>query len=205
MSTRRPGTRDVILLPTGPLEREHYDLIFHTLAVRNTARWSPALFGRSRTTPATTGRSRAIWRWPHPPAARSRRSWTRAIPRAAAMIVDGLLRVGPVRGGVKKVAKRPGGIDLGPLESVLPDRLQTPTKRIDPGARSADVGRRRAGRSPDVGPIWLAPDELLLIGRRHQRDNNSWLHNAPRLTFKGRAPPVVVHPDDPREAWDRGR
>ena len=35
---------DVILPPTGPLERDHYDIIFHLLAVRDTARWSPALF-----------------------------------------------------------------------------------------------------------------------------------------------------------------
>ena len=40
---------DVILPPTGPLEREHYDLVFHLLAVRNTARWSPALFDKPST------------------------------------------------------------------------------------------------------------------------------------------------------------
>jgi anaerobic selenocysteine-containing dehydrogenase len=37
---------DVILPPTGPLERDHYDLVFHMFAVRNTARWSSALFER---------------------------------------------------------------------------------------------------------------------------------------------------------------
>ena len=34
---------DVVLPPTGPLERDHYDLVFHLLAVRDTARFSPAL------------------------------------------------------------------------------------------------------------------------------------------------------------------
>src|SRR6185436_15754189 len=34
----------LILPPTGPLEHDHYDLVFHTLAVRNTAKYSPALF-----------------------------------------------------------------------------------------------------------------------------------------------------------------
>ncbi|HQZ11225.1 molybdopterin dinucleotide binding domain-containing protein, partial [Ornithinibacter sp.] len=38
--------------------------------------------------------------------------------------------------------------------------------------------------------------ELLLIGRRHQRDNNSWLHNSTRLT-RGRARhALMAHPDD---------
>src|SRR4029434_6080536 len=34
----------LILPPTGPLERDHYDLIFHLLAVRNTTRYSAATF-----------------------------------------------------------------------------------------------------------------------------------------------------------------
>ncbi len=46
---------DVILPPTGPLERDHYDLIFHTLAVRDTARWSPALFEPPAGRPARLG------------------------------------------------------------------------------------------------------------------------------------------------------
>ena len=35
---------DVILPPTSALERDHYDLAFHVLAVRNTARFTPAVF-----------------------------------------------------------------------------------------------------------------------------------------------------------------
>ena len=35
---------DVILPPTTALERDHYDLVFHGLAVRNTARFTPARF-----------------------------------------------------------------------------------------------------------------------------------------------------------------
>ena len=39
---------DVILPPTTALERDHYDLVFHALAVRNTARFTPAVVaGRS--------------------------------------------------------------------------------------------------------------------------------------------------------------
>ena len=35
---------DVILPPTTALERDQYDLVFHALAVRNTARFTPAVF-----------------------------------------------------------------------------------------------------------------------------------------------------------------
>src|SRR5213079_847483 len=34
----------IILPPSSSLERAHYDLVFHLLAVRNTAKFSPALF-----------------------------------------------------------------------------------------------------------------------------------------------------------------
>ena len=50
---------DVILPPTTALERDHYDLVFHGLAVRNTARFSSAVFAQAATTPCTTGRSTA--------------------------------------------------------------------------------------------------------------------------------------------------
>src|SRR5690242_12861024 len=38
----------IILPPTSPLERGHYDLAFHLLAIRNIAKFSPALFGRDK-------------------------------------------------------------------------------------------------------------------------------------------------------------
>ena len=49
---------DVILPPTTALERDHYDLVFHGLAVRNTARFTPACCPSPRA-PGTTGRSTA--------------------------------------------------------------------------------------------------------------------------------------------------
>ena len=46
----------IILPPTSSLERGHYDIAFHVLAVRNTAKFSPVLF-QPETTRGTTGRS----------------------------------------------------------------------------------------------------------------------------------------------------
>ena len=37
---------DVVLPPTTALERDQYDLVFHALAVRNTARFTPAVFDK---------------------------------------------------------------------------------------------------------------------------------------------------------------
>ena len=37
---------DVILPPTTALERDHYDLVFHVLAVRDTARFTPAVLAK---------------------------------------------------------------------------------------------------------------------------------------------------------------
>ena len=58
---------DVILPPTTALERDHYDLVFHALAVRNTARFTPAVLRQGPTARCTTGRSSASSRCAPPP------------------------------------------------------------------------------------------------------------------------------------------
>ena len=66
-----------------------------------------------------------------------------------------------------------------------------PRGRVDaaPALVLADLARLYDVPAPDG-------DELLLIGRRHQRDCNSWMHNAQRLT-KGRPRhQLLMHPDD---------
>ncbi|MFN8045364.1 MAG: molybdopterin-dependent oxidoreductase [Dermatophilaceae bacterium] len=188
---------DVILPPTGPLERDHYDLIFHTLAVRNTARWSPALFekpeGARHDWEIARDLALAVIRARGEKPSLVEQGRFRLSPR---LIVDGLLRVGPARMGVKKLGKRPGGVDLGPLVPVLPGRLATPEQRIDLATPVALEAVAELADHLDVGPLALSDGELLLIGRRHQRDNNSWLHNATRLT-RGRARhQLLAHPDD---------
>jgi anaerobic selenocysteine-containing dehydrogenase len=74
----------------------------------------------------------------------------------------------------------------------MPERLQTKDHRIGlaPPLVVDDLERLAA---------WLAdrPDDaLVLIGRRHKQDNNSWFHNSTRLT-RGRARhQLLMHPDD---------
>ena len=183
---------DVILPPTTLLERDHYDLVFHTLAVRNTARFTPALLPKPegamhdweiyREIVLRTGRLLAAKK------PLKRRLLEQARMRLSpTRTVDLLLRTGRQGLSVRKL--RRGPVDLGPLQPCLPDRLMTPGKRIDAAPRQVldDLARLSA---VDVH------DGLLLVGRRHQRDNNSWMHNAPRLT-KGRPRhQLFMHPDD---------
>jgi anaerobic selenocysteine-containing dehydrogenase len=58
-----------------------------------------------------------------------------------------------------------------------------------PGPIVAEAARLR-GRLADL------PDGVLLVGRRHLRSNNSWLHNVPALTGGSNRCTVQVHPDD---------
>jgi anaerobic selenocysteine-containing dehydrogenase len=184
---------DVILPPTGALERDHYDLVFHTLAVRNTARFTPALFEK----PAGTMHDWEIYR---EIVLRTQRLLTSPKPRKARLVqaarmrvsptrtIDLLLRTATPRLSVRRL--RRGPVDLGPLEPCLPGRLQTEDGRIHAAPQRVldDVARLDA--------VTLAPEGLLLVGRRHQRDNNSWMHNTPRLTRGKARHQLYMHPAD---------
>ncbi|HWF72654.1 MAG TPA: molybdopterin oxidoreductase family protein, partial [Solirubrobacteraceae bacterium] len=85
----------------------------------------------------------------------------------------------------------PHGLDLGPLEPRLPERLFTPGKRIRlvPEIYVTELDRLRDS-------FQCAGPGLVLIGRRHLRSNNSWMHNSDRLV-KGRSRcTLMIHPDD---------
>jgi anaerobic selenocysteine-containing dehydrogenase len=108
-------------------------------------------------------------------------------------IVDVGLRIGPYRLSIGKLRKTPGGIDLGPLQPSLPGALYTKNKRINLAAELILDDLPRAAR------LLLAPsndDELLLIGRRHLRSNNSWMHNSARLVKGKPRHQLLMNPED---------
>lgn len=177
---------DVILPPTPPLERDHYDLVFHQLAVRNTARWNDAVLPR----PAHARHDWEILRdLGTAYARRTPMHWRRRLIALAQLrlnprrIVDLGLRVGPYRLSLRKLRRTQGGADLGPLQPSLPEALRNKTKRIQlaPQLILDDLARVRESLLDRPGP----GEGLLLIGRRHLRSNNSWMHNSARLV-KGR-------------------
>ena len=94
---------------------------------------------------------------------------------------------------VEKIAAIPEGRDLGPMEPQLPGRLATPDGMIDlaPERIIADIDHLRAAR--DEVKVEGA---LLLIGRRHVRSNNSWMHNLHVLAKGKERCVLLVHPAD---------
>lgn len=191
---------DLILPPVSPLERPHFDLVFHLLAVRDTVKYSPPLFE-----PGPDARHDwQIWAALTDRLQRARgtgwrqRLITQGINRLGPeRIIDLGLRYGP-RGGVlggltlADVAAAPHGLDLGPLEPRLPGRLDVGHGHVDlaPAPLLDDLPRLADTLGiPD-------PDQLLLIGRRQLRNNNSWMHNLPRLAKGPARCTLLVHPDD---------
>jgi len=92
---------------------------------------------------------------------------------------------------LEKLKQNPHGIDLGPLQPRLPELLKTLSAKVElcPPAIAADVPRLFATLTADH-------EGLVLVGRRHLRSNNSWMHNLPMLmTGKDRCT-LHLHPDD---------
>jgi len=122
--------------------------------------------------------------------------------RGPERLLDILLRCGPYgdgfgagNGGLTLAAleRAPHGIDLGPLEPRLPDVLRTPSGRIElaPEPIAADVERLRAALARDRDD-----DEIVLVGRRQLRSNNSWMHNLELLVSGPERCTLHVHPAD---------
>ncbi|MFD3540307.1 molybdopterin oxidoreductase family protein [Streptomyces sp. NPDC058662] len=101
--------------------------------------------------------------------------------------------IGPDRGGVslEQLLAHPHGIDLGPLRPRLAGVLRTRSGRIEllPDPIAAELPRLRATLAD-------RPAVLVLVGRRHLRSNNSWLHNVPALTGGSNRCTLQVHPLD---------
>jgi len=188
---------DVILPPTTGLERDHYDLVFHALAVRNTARFTPAAM------PADPDARhdwqiyrdltwRVLSRLGRRLPLRHRLMLKARLAARPATLISLLLRRGRSGVTMAQLRNHPEGVDLGPLGAgQLPDRLQTRDRRVQlaPQLVLTDLDRLAVADLPEA-------DALLLIGRRHQKDCNSWMHNSARLT-KGRPRhQLFMHPDD---------
>ncbi|MGB8403467.1 MAG: molybdopterin-dependent oxidoreductase [Mycobacterium sp.] len=114
--------------------------------------------------------------------------------------LDMMLRLGPYGDAfgtnpdgltLEHLKASPHGIDLGPLQPRIPEVLRTPSGRIElaPEPIVADVARLRDALGRSAGGF-------LLIGRRHLRSNNSWMHNLPALSGGSNRCTLQIHPDD---------
>ena len=183
---------DLILPSTSPLEHDHYDTTFNTFAVRNVSRFNQAILpkpeGALHDWEIFVGLARAY-------AAIANKELKPTLPP------EQLIDIGLRRGrygdestfglSIETLARHPHGIDLGPLKPNLAARLKTPGQRIQaaPQAILDDLQRFAAQQLPQA-------DQLLLIGRRHVRSNNSWMHNYHRLVKGKPRHQLLMHPDD---------
>jgi anaerobic selenocysteine-containing dehydrogenase len=121
--------------------------------------------------------------------------------RGPERMLDLMLRTGPFGEGfganpggasLDLLLAHPHGVDFGALEPRLPEVLRTPSGRIELGAAAlvGDLGRLATAIDG------LAARDLVLVGRRHLRSNNSWMHNV-EVLVKGRPRCTLqVHPLD---------
>lgn len=212
---------DVILPPPRIIEAAHYDFALLQFAVRNYARYSRplvALDGRPSETEILVRLAAALTGGAHRDT--GAQSQVEAVDelviagmlhkagiagRRAELIgensteqrIDLMLRLGPYgewNGGTLNLATlldNPHGIDLGPLTPRLPGALRTASARVDlaPEQLIGDVARLRASMA-DPAP------EFVLIGRRHLRSNNSWLHNVATLVSGTNTCTLQINPAD---------
>lgn len=183
---------DLILPSTSALENDHYDTTFNMFAVRNVTRFNRAILpkpvGALHDWEIFVGLAKAF-------AAQTGAALKPTLPPA--QMIDFGLRAG-VYGdasthklSIAMLADHPHGVDLGPLKPNLAARLKTADGNVQaaPAVILADLVRFAAQ------PVPVA-DELLLIGRRHVRSNNSWMHNYHRLVKGKPRHQLLMHPDD---------
>ena len=184
----------VILPPAPPLSRSHYDVALLAFAVRNVAKYTEPLVERRAT-------ERHDWEILSELSGRIFAPRLLRAPLIRALrtlrperILDLLLRLGPYRLSLVKLRQTPHGIDLGPLQ---PGRLAQSIATADGKIDIAPADFLREARDQllaDAGRGTSA--ELLLIGRRQLRSNNSWLHNSHRLVKGAPQCTLIIHPDD---------
>lgn len=211
----------VVLPPPPPAQSAHFDFAFNTLAVRNQARFSPAAVPleeglmdeceiHARLILAVSGRHGAEPSAVDDVVIRSTLAKEVADPHSpffgsdaeeqarllgnrsgAERRLDMMLRLGPYDLVLEDLLRTPHGIDLGPLGPRVPRILKTRSGRVEllPGPIADDLPRLRAALAE-------RPVGLVLVGRRHLRSNNSWLHNVPGLNGGSNRCTLHVHPDD---------
>ena len=181
---------DLILPPTSALEHDHYDMSFNMLAVRNVTRYNAPVLdkpaGALHDWEIFMGLARAY-------AKLAGNTEPQAIEPA--QMVDMALRMGAYgdrsehKLSLKVLQEQSHGIDLGALQPCLAKRLKTPSKQVEltPELLLTELERFAQSRTPEG---------LLLIGRRHVRSNNSWMHNYHRLIKGKPRHQLLMHPQD---------
>jgi len=114
--------------------------------------------------------------------------------RGPERVLDLMLRAGRYDLTLAELEATPHGVDLGPHRPRIPEVLRTPSGKIElaPEPIVADLERLRASldrpaerREGARGGASDNEGDMVLIGRRQLRSNNSWMHNL-RPLVKGK-------------------
>jgi anaerobic selenocysteine-containing dehydrogenase len=177
---------DVILPGLSPLEEVHYDVAFPQFSYRNQARFSPAVFTPPEDhLPEWQVLARLAEMMGGPPAS--------SVP-APQDLLDTNLKNGPYAAmgmSLDMIKAAPHGIDLGPLQPRIPEALRTSSGKIELAPLSLLADLQLAAEQ-----LHIAAPDLVIIGRRQVRSNNSWMHNLPTLAKGPFRCTVLVNPLD---------
>lgn len=197
---------NIILPPTTSLERPQYDLAFQALAIRNGAKFSQPVFK-----PGKTQRSDAQifselgWRMQSGSGFSKASGWLKKeiMQRLGSeWIINKRLKQGPYYKShalnLKKLKQNPHGIDLGPMQACLPERLFTRDKSIElaPQEFVSELKKLNISLLTNDAASTTSGFDLQLIGRRDPRTNNSWLHNSYRMVKGKKRCLALIHPQD---------
>ncbi|GAA2053422.1 molybdopterin-dependent oxidoreductase [Catenulispora yoronensis] len=202
----------VILPPPRMLQSPHFDFLVQIIMVRNYARFSPPVLplrDDQRSEAAILAKLLLILAGQaadaDPAGAEEMLlgQLLAAVPElreglegqdGTELILDALLKLGSYGLSLEAMREAPHGMDLGPLRPRLGEILCTASGKVElaPATLAADVPRllRRMRE-------WASErDTMVLIGRRHLRSNNSWMHNVPSLVGGSNRCTLHVHPQD---------
>ena len=166
---------NIILPTTSGLETPLYDLVFHQFAIRNTAKYSEALFEKAEN-------QRHDWEILQE---LTKRFTGKENPLNLEQTLDYMLQFSSYKDpklAVSTLKEHPHGLDFGALKPQLPERLFTSDKKIVLAHPLfiADLERLNTKLHPLATEL-TSEFPFSLIGRRHLRSNNSWMHNSKRL------------------------
>ncbi len=181
---------DIILPTTTGLETPLYDLVFHQFAIRNTAKYSEALFEKDK-------EQRHDWEILKELTARLSGEKN---PANLEQTLDYMLQFSSYKEpklSVSELKKHPHGLDFGALKPQLPERLFSADKKVELAhpifiKDLERLDRKLAQWQSDTNETY----PFSLIGRRHLRSNNSWMHNSKRLTKGKERCTLLMHSKD---------
>jgi anaerobic selenocysteine-containing dehydrogenase len=203
----------VILPPVSQVERSHYDVALNAFTVRNFAKFVDAPVSREDGTLHDWEILLELGLRIHLDGKVARPALRKALVAAAKRfapegLLDVLLRVGPHGAGIlgtraegltlSRLRAAPHGVDLGALEPRLARLLDTPNGRVQAAPARFIAELAVLERGLEAGDSGRAGGGLVLVGRRHLRSNNSWLHNSQALVKGPARCTLLMHPNDAR-------